>query len=56
MEEQIKQLKQFLKTASDIEKEYALQLLTWLNGWLSPEPNIESEGGSNNPPPPPPHP
>lgn len=56
MEQEIKRLKKLLKTGSEIEKDYALRLLTWLNNWLDKKsgPQPQDDGGNNPLPPPPP--
>lgn len=55
MEDQIKELKKLYDNASETEKEYVLELLNWLNEWLSQEPgDIETQDSGDHPPPPPP--
>ncbi len=58
---EIKKLKKLLKKASPLEKQYAKELIEWLNGWLEepqsgPQPQSDPPGGGNNPLPPPPPP
>lgn len=59
MENEIKKLKKLYRTGTEVEKQYVVELLTWLNAWLErghPKPGdpIPQDDSGDHPPPPPP--